>query len=128
MAKAHPIFDGLQAKAILDWYYYGQLIPHFVFDGQNTPDEVVAASFAVGYGVPDIAPSYASGVLMGVYKFGEGRFVLNTFPILDQLDDNPAADRLLLNLVKYSAGFVGRPLADLPADFDETLKSIGYTQ
>src|SRR6266478_5737643 len=22
VAKAHPIFDGLQANAILDWYYY----------------------------------------------------------------------------------------------------------
>jgi hypothetical protein len=128
VAKAHPIFDGLQAKAILDWYYYGQVIPHFVFDGQDTPDEVVAAAFAVGYGVPDIAPSYASGILLGVYKFGDGQFIVNTFPVLDQINENPAADRLLLNLVKYSAGFVSKPLAGLPTDFDERLRSIGYSE
>lgn len=128
VAKAHPIFDGLQAKAILDWYYYGQVIPHFVFDGQDTPDEVVAAAFAVGYGVPDIAPSYASGILLGVYRFGEGRFIVNTFPILDQLDRQPAADRLLLNLIKYASRSVGKPLAAVPAQFNEQLRSIGYSQ
>jgi hypothetical protein len=128
VAKAHPIFEGLQAKAILDWYYYGQLIPHFVFDKQDTPDEVVAAWFAVGYGVPDIAPSYASGILMGIYKFGDGEFVLNTFPILDQLDNNPVADLMLLNLVKYASHGVDKPLAELPGNFDEQLVSIGYSR
>jgi hypothetical protein len=126
VAKAHPIFEGLQAKAILDWYYYGQLIPHFVWDGQDTPDEVIAAAFAVGYGVPDIAPSYGSAILMSRYKFGEGQFLLNTFPILDQLNENPAADRLLLNLVKYAGGFAGKPAANLSGNFEEKLRQIGY--
>ena len=128
VAKAHPIFDGLQAKAILDWYYYGQLIPHFLFDGQEVPNEVVAAAFAVGYGVPDIAPSYASGILLAIYKFGAGEFVLNTFPILDQLDRNPAADRMLLNLIRYASGSAAEPLSGLPDDFDEQLRSIRYSQ
>ena len=128
VAKAHPIFDGLQAKSILDWYYYGQVIPHFLFDGQDTPDEVVAAAFAVGYGVPDIAPSYASGILLGVYRFGEGKFIVNTFPILDQLDRQPAADRLLLNLVKFGSLSTEKPLAALPDKFNEQLRSIGYPQ
>ena len=128
MAKAHAIFDGLQANAILDWYYYGQLIPHFLFDRQETPDEVVAAAFAVGYGVPDIAPSYASGVLLGTYKFGAGEFILNTFPILEQVDRNPAADRMLLNLINYAGISRGKPLDGLPNDFEESLRSIGYSQ
>lgn len=128
VAKAHPIFEGLQTKAILDWYYYGQLIPHFVFDKQDIPNEVVAAAFAVGYGVPDVAPSYASGILMGTYKFGDGEFVLNTFPILDQLDNNPATDRMLLNLIKYASRELDKPLAEMPNNFDETLVSIGYSK
>jgi Glycosyl hydrolases family 2, sugar binding domain/Glycosyl hydrolases family 2/Glycosyl hydrolases family 2, TIM barrel domain len=128
VAKGHPIFDGLQANAILDWYYYGQLIPHFLFDRQETPDEVVAAAFAVGYGVPDIAPSYASGVLLGTYKFGAGGFMLNTFPILEQVDRNPAADRMLLNLMNYAGISLGKPLDGLPNDFEERLRSIGYSQ
>jgi len=128
VAKAHPIFEGLQAKGILDWYYYDQVIPHELFDGQDTPNDVVAAAFAVGYGVPDIAPGYAAGILMGVYEFGEGKFVLNTFPLLENLDRQPAADRLLLNLINYAAGFVRKPLADLPLSFDAKLQAIGYRQ
>ena len=121
---------GCRAKAILDWYYYGQLIPDFVFDGQDTPDEVFAAAFAVGYGVPEnIAPSYTSGILLGFYKFEEGGFFLNTFPILDQLDhQNPAADRMLLNLVQYVGHQVDKPLVPLPRDFNSKLKDIGYLQ
>jgi len=128
VAKAHPIFEGMQSKAILDWYYYGQLIPHFLFEKQETPAEVVAAAFAVGYGVPDIAPSYASGILLGIYKFGEGEFFVNTFPVLDQLDQNPAADRLLLNLVKFAGRSADKPLAALPTNFEEQLRSIGYSR
>ena len=37
VAKAHPVFEGLQAKGILDCYYYGPVIPHYIFDGQETP-------------------------------------------------------------------------------------------
>lgn len=65
---------------------------------------------------------------MGVYEFGEGKFVLNTFPLLENLDRQPAADRLLLNLINYAAGFVRKPLADLPSSFDAQLQAIGYTQ
>jgi hypothetical protein len=125
VAKAHPVFEGLQGRGILNWYYYGPVIPHYLFDGQDVPAEVIAAAFAAGYSTPG---GYASGVLLGRYRFGEGHFILNTFPILDQLDLHPAADRLLLNLVKHAGGFVDKPLMPLPADFDNQLKAIGYSQ
>jgi hypothetical protein len=125
VAKAHPIFEGLPSKGILDWYYYGPVIPHYVFDGQEKPDEVVAAAFATGYTAPG---GYASGILLGSYRFGEGRFVVNTLPIMENVDSHPAADRLLLNLISYAAGFVGKPLSELPAGFDTQLKAIGYSQ
>jgi hypothetical protein len=127
VAKAHPIFEGLQAKAILDWYYYGQVIPHYLFDGLEKPEEVVAAAFAVGYGVADVAPSYASGILMGTWQLGEGRFILNTFPILEHVNQQPAADRMLLNFVKYAGGFTSKPPAAVPGNFEELLKSFGYS-
>jgi hypothetical protein len=123
VAKEHPIFQGLQTKGILNWYYYGPVIPHDLFDGQDTPHEVVAAAFAAGY---PVSGGYASGILLGTYYFGKGRFVINTFPLLEYAGNHPAADRLLLNLVQYAASFVGQPLAALPMDFDYTLKSIGY--
>jgi hypothetical protein len=124
VAKAHPIFEGLQAGGIMDWDYYGPLIPHHVFDGQDTPDESVAAAFGVGQG--DAVVGYASGILVGSYKFAEGRFLLNTLPLLNHVDAHPSADRILLNLVNYAAGFVKKPLGELPSDFDVQLKSIGY--
>ena len=123
VAKAHPVFEGLQGRGILDWYYYGPVIPAYLFDGQETPAEVIAAAFAAGYSTPG---GYASGVLLGTYHFGAGRFIINTFPLLDQVSRHPAADRLLLNLVKYAGGSTDKPLMELPADFDSLLKSIGY--
>lgn len=123
VAKAHPIFDGMPGKGILSWYYYGPVWPHYLFDGQETPDEVVAAAFAAGYPTPG---GYASGVLLGWYRFSEGRFILNTFPLLEHLGEHPAAGRLLINLITYAGQFVEKPLAPVPANFDTQLKAIGY--
>ena len=123
VAKPHPVFEGLQGKGILNWYYYGPMLPHFLFDGQDTPDEVIAAAFATGYSTPG---GYASGVLLGSYKFGAGQFIVNTFPILEHIDDHPVADRLLLNLIKQSAALIHGSAAALPSDFNSRLKEIGY--
>ena len=124
VAKAHPVFEGLQGRGILDFYYYGPVIPHYIFDGQDLPAEVMAAAFAAGYPVKG---GYTSGILLARYGFGEGNFILNTFPILDQLDRHPAADRLLLNLVKHAGTLAGKPPAAIPADFDHQLRAIGYS-
>ena len=100
VARAHPVFAGLQRPGIMDWDYYGPVIPHELYTGQETPDDVAAVAFAVGYSCPG---GYASGVLLGAYRFGAGRIVLNTLRILDHVGAHPAADRLLLNLVDYGA-------------------------
>ena len=60
------------------------------------------------------------------YRFGGGRIVLNTFNLLGQVDNHPAADRLLLNLVAYAANLIKPTQTALPADFDLTLKELGY--
>jgi hypothetical protein len=123
VAKPHPVFAGLQGNGILDWDYYGPVLPHYLLDGQDTPAEVIAAAFAAGYSTPG---GYASGVLLGSYKFGAGQFFVNTFPVLENIDTHPAADRLLLNLVEYAATSVQGPAVALPADFGDRLKEIGY--
>ncbi|MBI2194961.1 MAG: hypothetical protein HYU36_23520 [Planctomycetes bacterium] len=123
VAKSHPIFDGLQAHGIMDWDYYGPVIPHHLFDGQETPEDVAAAAFAVGYCCPG---GYASGTLVGVYRLGAGRFLLNTLKVLENIDVHPAADRLLLNMIRYAAGFMKGPPVRLPADFDARLKAVDY--
>jgi len=125
VAKPHPVFEGLQGNGMLDWYYYGPMWPHYLFDGQDTPSEVIAAAFATGYSTPG---GYASGVLLASYKFGAGQFIVNTFPMLDYIDKHPVADRLLLNLIQYAATSVQGPTVPLPADFQATLKEIGYAE
>lgn len=125
VAKQHPVFEGLQGTGMLDWYYYGPMWPHHVFEAQDTPAEVIAASFAAGYST---AGGYASGVLLGSYKFGAGQFIVNSFPIIEHVDKHPVADRLLLNLVKHAATSANGPAVALPADFQARLKEIGYAE
>jgi hypothetical protein len=123
VAKAGPPFAGLQAGGILDWDYYGPVIPHDLYDGQPAPDDIRAAAFAVSCTNRE---GYASGVLLGSYRFGAGRFTISTFPILENLDRHPTADRLLLGLVAYAAAGSGGPAVALPEDFADRLAGIGY--
>lgn len=124
VAKPHPIFKGLQPQGIMDWDYYGQVVPEYLFDGQDTPDDVAASAFAVGYSVTG---GYASGLLIASFPLGKGRFVLNTCKILENLNIHPAADRLLLNMIKYAAILRDKPSStESPANPDELLRKIGY--
>ncbi len=100
VGKRHPIFDGLPTQGILDWGYYREIIPDRLFQGQETPDEVIVAAFAVGYTCPE---GYTSGVVMGVYPFGAGRFLVNTMRVLENLGTHPVADRLLANMIAWAA-------------------------
>jgi hypothetical protein len=123
VAKRHPVFADLPAGGILDWDYYGPVIPKRLFTGQATPDEVVAAAFAVGYPCPG---GYYSGVLLGAYRFGAGRFLVSTFQILNQIDRHPAADRLLVNLLTYGGRQARKPAARAGRGLAERLAAIGY--
>jgi hypothetical protein len=123
VAKAHPIFAGLQPQGVMDWDYYGPIIPQQIFDGQDTPDDVAAAAFAVGYCVPG---GYASGILVGAYRFGTGHFIINTLRVLEHLGQHPAADRLLLNMIDYAAQLRGLSPAQPPENLERLLARIGY--
>ena len=103
VARPHPIFAGLPSPGILDWYTYEQIIPLYLFHDLDTPDDVAAAGFAVGYTTPG---GYTSGLVTGTYRLGAGAFVVNTLRILENLDSNPAADRLLLNMIDYASTIV----------------------
>jgi hypothetical protein len=94
------VFEGLQAPGIMDWDYYGPVIPHDVFEGPDTPDETIAAAFATGYHL--YPRGYGSSLLIAAYRSGKGRFILNTPNILGNLASHPAADRLLVNLIRYA--------------------------
>ena len=102
VANRHPVFDGLQGPGYMDWDYYGPVIPHDIFEGQDTPDETIAAAFATGNS--SYPTGYGSSLLIALYKSGEGWFILNTPSIVENLDVHPAADRLLVNLIHYAQG------------------------
>ncbi|MBN1553624.1 MAG: hypothetical protein JXA11_02680 [Phycisphaerae bacterium] len=123
VAKAHPIFEGLQAKGIMDWEYYGPVISRALFEKQDEPEDVIVAAFATGYCCPG---GYASGVMMAQYPFGKGKFITNSLNILENVDAHPAADRLLLNMINYAARLAKGPVKPLPKKFNTMLKKIDY--
>jgi len=117
--KRHPVFDGLPAGGLMDYTFYREIIPDLAFVGQDPPAEVVA-------GAINTSQDCASGLLMSAYQLGAGRFLLNTLNVRQNLGAHPAADRLLLNMLRYASRDVGSPLAELPADFPAQLKTLGY--
>ena len=125
VARRHPIFDGLMNHGIMDWNYYGPINTPTVFENVEVSDDIVAASFGAGYIVPG---GYVSGLTVASYPFGAGRFILNSLRILENVGSHPAADRLLLNMIQYAAGFARGPAKALPKDFQKTLKIIRYVE
>jgi hypothetical protein len=123
VAKRHPIFNGLPAGGIMDWTYYRDVIGDRIFQGQEMPAEVVVASFALGYTCPT---GYTSGIVVGIYPFAAGRFLVNTLRLVENLGVHPVADRIVLNMLACASGLTLEPLALLPADFDTRLATIEY--
>ena len=117
-AKPHPIFESLPT-GMMDYAFYREIIPPRVWTGQDPPEEAVC-------GANNASLDYSSGLMLSVHQFGHGRFILNTLRLRENLGKHPAADRLLVNLIQYAAQACDTPLAELPADFEEGLKMIGY--
>ena len=90
-------------------------------------DDVAAAAFQTGATLDANCP-YNSGIMLASYPFGAGRFIVNTFNVLENLGAHPAADRMLLNMINYAHQRVRPKPAPLPRNFEKVLKAIGYTQ
>jgi hypothetical protein len=118
-SKCHPIFDGLQTGGLMDYAVYRELIPDNVFMGIEPASDAVAGGINASWG-------YQSGLTVGVYRLGAGQFIINALPIRDNIGTQPVADRLLLNMLRFAGKDAGKPLAELPADFEKQLKDVGY--
>jgi hypothetical protein len=120
-AKKHPIFDGLPCGGIMDDRFYrgifGPVLPR-----KQPPDEAVCGAILACGG----DGSSRSDLVISVDRLGEGRFILNSLRIRDSLGSLPAAERLLRNMLNYAAQDTAKPIAELPANFDEQLKGFGY--
>jgi hypothetical protein len=124
VANAHPVFHGLQPRGVMDWEYFGPVIPHYFFEGQDAPHDVAVAAFALCHSAP--RGGYAAGIILGSYRFGQGFFTLNSLKILENVDRHPAADKLLLNLIEDAAAHLAETAVPLPDDFDRMLAAIHY--
>jgi hypothetical protein len=135
-AKRHPIFDGLPAGGMMNMRFYGNIVSPLILSQDYTvygggvlmnpatapldrPAEAVCGSIRTN-------SWYVSGLHVGVWNFGAGRFIVNTLRIRENLGTNPAAERLLRNMLTYAARGTDQPAAALPADFQQQLKTIGY--
>ena len=117
-AKRHPIFEGLPSGGLMDYTYYREILPDLTWQGQDPPAEAVAGAIKA-------SQDYSSGLMVSVHDLGAGRFVLNTLRIRENLSGNPAAERLLRNMLRYAGRDVGKPVVGLPADFDRQLETMG---
>jgi hypothetical protein len=117
--RSHPIFDGLPAGTLMDYAYYREIIPDAAWVGQDPPSEAVAGGINASQG-------YSSGLYVAVYDLGAGRFILNCLRVRENLGTNPAAERLLRNMLRYAARDLAKPVAAPPPGFEQQLKAMGY--
>lgn len=93
-----PYFEGLPT-GMMDFYFYDQVInsAHFAYGPEvPLPQTVHAAGFGTGMPNPT---GLTAGVTVGTYPLGPGALTFCCFNILGNIDQNPAADRLLLNML-----------------------------
>ena len=98
-ARSHPIFKGLP-MGLLDYQFYREILGDKFFSGQAPPAEVVA-------GMINTALDYGSGLTVAVYRHGEGRLVLNSLLVRENLSvgaSHPVAERLLRNMLIFARG------------------------
>jgi hypothetical protein len=119
-AKNHPVFEGIPAGCILDHTFYREILPSLGWSGQDGPAEVVAGSI-------DTSCGYNSGLSVSIYNLSAGRFLLNTLRIRENLGHDPIAERLLRNMLRHATRGSEKPPAQLPADFDQQLRSMRYS-
>lgn len=117
--KRHGVFNGLRSGGLMDYTFYREIIPDIAWIRLDPPAEAIAGGI-------NAAQGYSSGLFLATYELGAGRFILNTLRIRQNLGQNPVAERLMQNLLRYAARDVKKPLAGLPADFAKHLRAIGY--
>jgi hypothetical protein len=95
-ARHHPVFDGLPAGGLMDYDYYREVIPDRLYSPDDPPLEAVA-------GAIKSSQDYSSGLMVSVHTVGAGRVLINSLLIRENLGKHPAADRLLMNMLRYAA-------------------------
>ncbi|MBQ3848056.1 MAG: beta galactosidase jelly roll domain-containing protein [Clostridia bacterium] len=93
--RGHPYYKGLPT-GMMDWEYWPGITVGFDLRDGDVPCDTAGISFITGAH----AGLFQGGLTLGSYKFGKGRFVLNTLRIMENAGVCPAADRLLINIIR----------------------------
>jgi len=95
-AKEHPVFDGLPAGGLMDYSVYREVIPDLVLSGQAPPDDAISGAIKA-------SQDYDSGLMVSMYRKGDGRVLLSTLRVRENLPQSPVAERLLRNMLTWAA-------------------------
>jgi hypothetical protein len=136
-AKKHKFFDGMPSGGMMDYKFFRNIISKEALSQEYTVvaktmytyDEVsipLTCPSETVCGATRISHNYCSGIHLGVWDFSQGRFIVNTLHITENLGKDPAADRLFCNILNYAFSDPDKPLSKLPENFDQTLENIGY--
>jgi beta-galactosidase len=100
-ARLHPVFDGLPARALMR-QPYRNVIPAKTFEEKSDEDIAGAwdaAPIAAGNYMLDESAWWGSDIL--VRRHGSGRIVMTHLRVMPHLGDDPAAGRILVNLINH---------------------------
>ncbi len=125
IAKDGPVFAGLRTKLMTPEFYGELLAKSEYFDALPVPDVVEAVALNCTFDL-DGGYGYKDGLVLGTYRFHAGAFTLCGLDILGHLG-NPAADRLLLNLL-LEAKSDAAALQALPTGFGDELDALGIKE
>ena len=110
VVKDHPIFEGLPSNGLMG-QTYENVWAMKTLTGLNTQPIVGAVThdfYPMKRNIPDyLGPEPAWwGTDLGVVQQGQGRFILSSLRLVDNLGKDPVADRILFNLIEYAASAV----------------------
>lgn len=115
-AKSHPVFDSLPSRTIMG-ATYGQLVPSVTFQ-EASEEDICGCYRGTSFGKD---ACWGSNIL--VKKYGSGRIVFISLPIMEQLGENPVADHLFVNLIKH---FVRRSVPSQEGSFAVHQRSAAW--
>ena len=109
--RPHPIFDGLPTRDFMGQTYLNVCATE-TLEGITTPPIVGSLSFDWGQG-GRLERNYRGpravwwGADMVDVPHGKGRMLLSTLRLLENLEKDPVAEKILYNLVRWSASVTG---------------------
>jgi len=105
VVKDHPIFKGLPSRCLMGQAYQNVCAVQTL---SELPAEPIVASISWNYrddreDPPDyLGPRYAWwGSDLAILIHGEGRLVLSTMQLVNNLGQDPVADQILFNMIQY---------------------------